>query len=140
MSVQKTRTPVAGAAGVGDTVLLTGSTGFLGTEITKRILRHHPRTRLSLLVRATHRETARERIDRLLVRTFGQDEAITLRDRVDVVSGDISLRGLGLDHDRIEDLKGRIEHVIHCAATIRFDLPLESARRDNTEGTRNVLT
>jgi thioester reductase-like protein len=127
-------------AGVGDNVFLTGGTGFLGAEIMKRILRSHPKTRLTLLVRSTHRETARERLDRQLLRSFGQEEASRYRERIDVVNGDISLRGLGMDNDRIQSLQSRVDQVIHCAATIRFDLPLDVARRDNTEGTRNILT
>lgn len=140
MTGDMTRGAAEGAAGPGDNVLLTGGTGFLGTEIIKRVLLRHPRSRLTLLVRATHRETARERVDRLLVRAFGVEEANRHRERIDVVNGDISLRGLGMDEERVDALRARVDHVIHCAATIRFDLALDIARRDNTEGTRNVLT
>jgi len=140
MTTKPTRDPAANAAGVGDNVFLTGGTGFLGAEIMKRILRNHARSRLTLLVRSTHRETARERVDRQLLRSFGLEEANRFKERVDVVNGDISLRGLGMDDERIQALQSRVDHVIHCAATIRFDLPLDVARRDNTEGTRNVLT
>jgi long-chain acyl-CoA synthetase len=44
-----------------------------------------------------------------------------------------------MDGERVAKISPRIDHVIHCAASVRFDLPLEVARRDNTEGTRNVL-
>jgi thioester reductase-like protein len=128
-----------GAAGPGNNVFLTGGTGFLGTEIVNRVLRSHPRTRLTLLVRSTQRETARERVDRQLVRSFGLEEANRYRERIDVVNGDISLRGLGIDDDRLRSIQSTVDQVIHCAAAIRFDLPLDVARRDNTEGTRNVL-
>ena len=140
VSSSPSRPSVVGAVGVGDYVLLTGATGFLGTEIMKRILRRHPRSRLALLVRSNMRETARERIERLLVRTFGQDEASGYTGRIDIVEGDIGHKGLSMDSERASALEKRIDHVIHCAATIRFDLPLDLARRDNTEGTRNVLT
>jgi thioester reductase-like protein len=129
----------AGAARVGENVLLTGGTGFLGSEIMRRILEAHPRTRLALLVRSTTRETARERVERLLARMFGVADAARHSERVDVVEGDISLRGAGMDSERSVRLADRIDHVIHCAASVRFDLALEVARRDNTEGTRNVL-
>jgi thioester reductase-like protein len=139
MSPSTTRGSVRGSVGVGDYVLLTGATGFLGTEIMKRILRRHTRSRLALLVRSTPRETARERIERLLVRTLGQDEATGYRNRIDIVEGDIAHKGLSMDSERVAALEERVDHVIHCAATIKFDLPLDTARRDNTEGTRNVL-
>src|SRR5271170_6865837 len=130
--------PAAGSVGVGDNVFLTGATGFLGSEIMKRILERHPQARLALLVRSTSRETARERVDKLLSRTFGT-EAARHSERVDVVEGDISLRGAGMDSGRSARLAQRVDHVIHCAASVRFDMALDVARRDNTEGTRNVL-
>jgi thioester reductase-like protein len=140
MNIGAAQTRLAGTAGVGDYVLLTGATGFLGTEIMRRILRHHPRSRLALLVRSNTRETARERTDRMLVRIFGQEEASRHRERLDVVEGDIAHKGLSIDSDRSAALRSHVDHVIHCAAAIRFDLPLDIARRDNTEGTRNVLS
>jgi thioester reductase-like protein len=135
----ETKEPVAEAAGVGDNVLLTGGTGFLGGEIAKRILERHPRTRLVLLVRSTARETAPERVEKLLARMFGLADAARYAGRVEVVEGDISLRGVGMDSERRARLAERVDHVIHCAASVRFDMPLDVARRDNTEGTRNVL-
>jgi thioester reductase-like protein len=122
-----------------ENVLLTGATGFLGSEIMRRLLTRHPAAKLSLIVRSTPRETGRERVDKLLVRAFGRDEVARHAERVEVVEGDISLRGVGMDSERSARLMQRIEHVIHCAASVRFDLPLDIARRDNTEGTRNVL-
>jgi thioester reductase-like protein len=130
----------AGAARVGDNVFLTGGTGFLGSEIMRRILEAHPRTRLALLVRSTTRETARERVEKLLARMFGAADVARHSERVEVVEGDISLRGAGMDSERSARLAERVDHVIHCAASVRFDLALDVARRDNTEGTRNVLT
>ncbi|HEX3769522.1 MAG TPA: SDR family oxidoreductase [Polyangiaceae bacterium] len=133
------QTKPTGKTGVGDVVFLTGATGFLGSEIMKRVLEAHPHARLALLVRSTPRETARERVDKLLARTFSLGDAGRHAERVEVVEGDISLRGAGMDSERSARLADRVDHVIHCAATVRFDLPLEVARRDNTEGTRNIL-
>src|SRR5580704_16057362 len=139
MNAETAEQPVAGAAGVGDTVLLTGGTGFLGSEIMKRILERHPRSRLALLVRSTTRETARERVEKLMARMFAAADVSRYAERVEVVEGDISLRGVGMDSERSARLAERVDHVIHCAASVRFDMPLDVARRDNTEGTRNVL-
>ncbi len=139
MNAETTGQPIAGTVGVGDNVFLTGATGFLGSEIMKRILVAHPRSRLAILVRSTPKETARERVDKLMARMFGPEERARYADRVEVVEGDISLRGAGMDSERSGRLAERIDHVIHCAASVRFDMPLEVARRDNTEGTRNIL-
>src|ERR1700722_15626078 len=112
----ETKEPVAEAAGVGDNVLMTGGTGFLGGEIAKRILERHPRTRLVLLVRSTARETAPERVEKLLARMSVPAAPPPHAGRVEVVEGDISLRGVGMDSERRARLAERVDHVIHCAA------------------------
>jgi thioester reductase-like protein len=131
--------PASASTGVGNNVFLTGATGFLGAEIMKRVLVSHPGSRLTLLVRSSAQESASARIDKLLARTFGADEGKRHRARVDVVDGDISRPGLGLDARQTDAVQSSVDHVVHCAATVRFDLPYEVARRDNTEGTRHVL-
>lgn len=118
---------------------MTGATGFLGSEILRRILQHYPGARVSLLVRSSARESVRDRVDALLVRCLGRSEAELARGRVQAVQGDISAPDLAILPRMAAELQASIDQVIHCAATVRFDLPLEEARRDNTEGTRHVL-
>jgi thioester reductase-like protein len=134
---------------VGENVFLTGATGLLGAQIMRRVLETSPGSCLTVLVRPSVpgsrrppvRASARERIDALLRSLMGEARAQSVRERVEVLEGDIAAPDLGLSGERaLGMLRERIDHVIHCAATIRFDLPLEVARRDNTEGTRNVLT
>jgi thioester reductase-like protein len=131
--------PSGSSTGVGKNIFLTGATGFLGAEIMKRVLEAHPASRLTVLVRSSPTEMAGTRVDKLLARTFGADEGKRHRARVDVVDGDISRPGLGLDATQTDAVRSSVDHVVHCAATVRFDLPYEVARRDNTEGTRHVL-
>jgi thioester reductase-like protein len=123
-------------AGMGESVFLTGGTGLLGSQIVGRILRRHPGTRLTLLVRPSRRGSARARVDKLLRDLLDESEANEALGRVHVVEGDIANPAFAVG----ADLAAHIDQVIHCAATVRFDLPLEEARRHNTEGTRNVLT
>lgn len=56
--------------------------------------------------------------------------------RVHLLSGDITKENLGIVGEAIES---KITHIIHAAATTRFDLPLEEARRINVTGTDHVL-
>jgi len=139
MQDHRTESAHTRGAGMGERVLLTGGTGLLGSQIVKRILRDCPSTRLSLLVRSTAREAARSRVDKLLAGVLDVPDASIARDRVEVVEGDIADPAFGLSAACAGELAARVDHVIHCAATVRFDLPLEVARRHNTEGTRNVL-
>ena len=59
--------------------------------------------------------------------------------RLTAVAGDIEQPGLGLAPATARRLRSDVSTVIHCAASVSFDLPLAESRRVNVEGTRNVL-
>jgi thioester reductase-like protein len=59
--------------------------------------------------------------------------------RVVAVRGDITQAGLGLDPRRRAELAEDVSEVVHAAASVDFDLPLQRARQSNVEGTRTVL-
>jgi thioester reductase-like protein len=104
-------------------VLLTGATGFVGKEILGRFLdRGRP---VFALVRAHDDEAAAGRLEP--------------HARLRPVAGDIERPGLGLDERTAAALAGEVTTVVHCAASVSFDLSLEDSRRVNVEGTRNVL-
>ena len=63
------------------------------------------------------------------------DHRITRAAHVTAIPGDVVEPGLGLPASALEE----VTHVIHCAATVAFDHPLDAARRINVGGTRNVL-
>ncbi|MDQ8043742.1 MAG: SDR family oxidoreductase [Solirubrobacteraceae bacterium] len=91
-------------------ILLTGATGFLGGEVLRRII-------------------------------DGTDR--------DVVT--ITRRSLGIDHPRVRQLRADfsegplpplpsdIDTVVHCAASVAFDLPIEEQRAINVVGTQRVM-
>jgi thioester reductase-like protein len=104
-------------------VLLTGATGFVGKEILDRLL--HRGRRVFALVRATDDAAAAGRLER--------------HARLTAVAGDIERPGLGLAEPTTAELAEEVTTVLHCAASVSFDLSLEDSRRVNVEGTRNVL-
>ncbi|MFQ5458477.1 MAG: SDR family oxidoreductase, partial [Myxococcota bacterium] len=61
------------------------------------------------------------------------------RRRVTALRGDLTEERLGLSPSAFETLAGEVTHIIHAAATTRFDLPLAEAKAINLEGTRRVL-
>ena len=58
------------------------------------------------------------------------------RERVRAVAGDVERPGVVAD--RASALAG-VDTVVHCAAAIAFDQPLDEARRANVDGTREVV-
>jgi long-chain acyl-CoA synthetase len=55
------------------------------------------------------------------------------------VAGDIERPGCGLEPVTAERLASEVTTVLHCAASVSFDLPLEESRRINVDGTRHVV-
>ncbi len=117
-------------------VFLTGATGFLGMEVLARLLERGDREVLAL-VRASDAEAAQERIDGVL-RKLWRDPA-PYRDRVRALPGDVTRAGLGLPPAERTVIAEEVGAVLHCAASIAFDLPLDEARAINVEGTREVI-
>ena len=104
-------------------VLLTGATGFVGREVLSRFLTRGDRE-VYALVRAADDQAAAERLPG--------------HDRLTAVAGDIERSGLGLAGDTAERLRRDVSTVVHCAASVSFELPLEESRRVNVGGTRNM--
>jgi nucleoside-diphosphate-sugar epimerase len=61
------------------------------------------------------------------------------RARAHVVVGDVTNEMLFADAEVGARLVDEVDRVIHCAATVLFDTPVDEARAINVEGTRNVL-
>ena len=124
----------------GRTILLTGVTGFLGQVILERLLLDFPETRVILLVRGRQGSSSHDRVEYLLrkpafdsVRALagGHDQLVELLDqRTSIIDGDFS---------RTEpDVPGGIDVVIHSAATVSFDPPVDDAFQTNVFGAMNL--
>lgn len=125
-------------APTGSSVLLTGVTGFLGREILCQLLTDTD-AHISCLVRARNAADARSRLTATLNELFGADGAHALQPRVTAVRGDVTSPRLGMTPRRRDSLMRRTTHIIHGAASVRFDLSLADARHINGGGTVAML-
>jgi fatty acyl-CoA reductase len=131
----------------GKRLFITGTTGFLGTNLLERLLRSVPDCEIVLLVRAGRRSTVEQRVAREILKNdafdrlraeLGKDgfAEMTAR-RITSVAGDVSRDGLGLDEAGLAALAG-CEIIIHSAATVSFDSPLDSAVEVNLLGPMRI--
>ena len=119
-----------------DMILLTGATGFLGTEIARRLM-EMPEIRISAVVRAADNEEACRRL-----KATWHHEAVLYKAvgvRILPVAGDFTEAGLGLSDETAEELRERITHVIHAGAEISFQKAKEAYGITNVRGTANMI-
>jgi thioester reductase-like protein len=118
-----------------DGVLLTGATGFVGMELLVRYLELTDR-RVYALVRGANDREATARVERTLLSLFGSGHPYA--ERVVAVRGDIARPGLGILRGG-DELAEQVSEIVHCAASVSFELGLKASRAVNVEGTRRML-
>jgi thioester reductase-like protein len=128
---------VSAAGATSETVLLTGATGFVGMELLARILERDDAD-VICLIRAPSNEAAGARLAEVFARLYDEPPAAAAT-RVSALAADVSAPALGLAPADRAALVGRVTSVVHCAAAISFDLPLEEARQVNTGGAVRML-
>jgi thioester reductase-like protein len=117
-------------------VFLTGATGFLGKEVLARLCEKGDREVVAL-VRANDSAAAQERLEGVM-RKLWRDPSPYLG-RARAIAGDVTSPGLGMDPEERKAAAADVGAVMHCAASISFDLPLDEARQINVEGTREIV-
>lgn len=122
---------------MGSVVLLTGGTGFLGTEIARLLLRR-PDLHIVALVLESDDWDARLAAQRAWSYAPDLENALATG-RIEVVRGDVRRTGLGLAPSVHEELVRRVTHVIHAAADLRIDTAPDELRPTNVHGVANVL-
>jgi thioester reductase-like protein len=116
-------------------VLVTGATGFVGAEVAARLLEGGHE--VHGLVRAPDHDAARERLRTTFADRYEAGEGWL--DRLHALPGDVAAPQLGLSAVDRRRLLHCVTHVVHCAATVNFDVPASEALGVNTVGTRHVL-
>ncbi|MEV7863171.1 SDR family oxidoreductase [Streptomyces hirsutus] len=110
----------------GPTVLVTGAGGFLGAEVTARLLA------------AGHRVLALLHRNGDIVRNSGK-RLKAPQGSLTRLTGDITRPGLGLDAEQLR-LAAGADRIVHCAGITDFGLPAQLYQDVNVTGTENVLT
>ena len=120
-----------------ETILLTGATGQVGMSLLPRLLAA-PETRVIALVRAkdpAHLEKRR----REMVEGLGVGAVGAVGARLLAMQGDVTREHLGLSVADRERAFGEVTSVLHSAASVRFDMPEDTAAKENMDSTANVL-
>ncbi|WVZ64480.1 hypothetical protein U9M48_013987 [Paspalum notatum var. saurae] len=130
------------------TILVTGSTGFLGKLLVEKILRVQPNVkRLYLLVRAPDDAAAEQRVLDEVVGNelfdvlrgkYGTGFDSFIKEKISPIAGDIIHVNFGIDNARIKHLFQEINIIINGAATTNFYERYDVALASNTFGIAHV--
>jgi thioester reductase-like protein len=120
-----------------DAVLLSGATGFVGAALLARYLDQTDRPVLAL-VRARNAADADARLRGILGELYDPATARNHARRCTAVAADLLQPRLGLGPGDREQLARQTSEVVHCAASVSFDLPLTQARAVNAAGVRRM--
>ena len=120
----------------GGAILLTGATGFLGMDALARLIERDGEE-IVVLIRAHSDGEADERLQKVLARLYDKPPASAARVRA--VRGDLLQDGLGLSAEDRVRLIDSVDRIVHCAASISFELPLTEAREINVEGVARMI-
>lgn len=112
------------------TILVTGSTGFLGSHITNKLIEEGKN--VILLVRG---ETAEHRIKDTMNKYFNKE----LSTKITVINGDLTKKYLGLKKEVFMQLASVIDAIIHSAADVRHFGDREHFEKVNVQGTKNIF-
>ena len=133
----------------GKTILVTGSTGFLGKSIVEKCLRSIPDVaRIHLAIRSSARRPAAERLEREVLSSpafkrlkeeLGEEKFAKLAAaKLSVVEIDLGRDGLGLSEAAREQLRA-CDVVIHSAAAVEFDNPADLSAQTNLLGAARLV-
>jgi len=130
------------------TVLLTGVTGFVGKVVLHDLLARGAELgveRVQVIIRPSKTRDGQTvapatRFARQVANAAvfeGLPEG--WQSRVEVLGGDLEVADCGLTAPELAGLRARTTHVIHCAASVDFDLPIRQAAAANITTALNVL-
>lgn len=123
-------------------IFVTGVTGFVGKVVLEELLRREEElgvATITVLVRAKKGQSPEARFEEVAASRCFALLSPGWRKIVRVVAGELSQPGCGLHRNEMARLRREITHVIHCAASVEFDLPIADAASANITSSMNVL-
>jgi len=132
----------------GKTLLITGTTGFVGKVVLEKIIRTMPDfKKIFVMIRAKKNLPLFERLERqvfssaIFAPLFKADPDLKrlLREKVVPVAGDLIVNELGMSQEDRARVTVETEIIINCAASVSFDDPLLDAIQINYFGCKRML-
>jgi thioester reductase-like protein/phosphoserine phosphatase len=133
----------------GKHVMLIGVTGFIGKVwLANTLMELSKIGRIYLLIRRQKSNPAQQRFEKIveespvfdpLFEKYGAALAEYLRDKVEVVEGDVTRAGLGLNEEVTGRLQRNLDLIVNSSGLTDFNPDLRDALATNTDAAMNIL-
>jgi thioester reductase-like protein len=136
------------------TILITGSTGFVGKVFLEKILYEFPNIeKVYVIIRDSNDKTPENRFnseiiknkifDRIRMRE-GIEYENYMKSKIEVIRGNLATEKFedfkdGIKKKTFEEIINKVNIIVHIAATIQFNEDLDSAIKTNVYGTLNMI-
>jgi thioester reductase-like protein len=130
-------------------LMLIGVTGFIGKVWLVDLLENIPNIgKITLLIRRNRTTSAQRRFEKIveesptfdtLQERHGRRLGAFLKEKVEVVEGDVSLAGLGLDEGTQARLAKSLDLIVNSAGLTDFNPDLRDALSSNVDSAINLL-
>jgi long-chain acyl-CoA synthetase len=128
------------------TMLLLGTTGFLGKVLLAMVLDRFPELKhIIVQVRRRKNVSGEQRFYsdvlqsaplRPIVARIGEG---VIRTKIKVVEGDLDQPLCGIASDQLDQLKGKVDIVVNLAGVVDFDPPINESVEPNVYGTQHLI-
>jgi len=119
-------------------VLLTGSTGFLGSHFLHK-LTENTEIHVILIVRAKSNEEALERVQSLYKHQHGKLLSAEQLSRIEVLCGDVAEPQFGLTNQDWQKVISSVEDIIHLAARVKHSGEYSAFEHDNVTTVEQII-
>jgi long-chain acyl-CoA synthetase len=130
-------------------LLLIGVTGFIGKVWLVDVLENIPDIgKITLLIRRNRTTSARRRFEKIVEESpafdklherYGRRLGAFLKEKVEVVEGDVSLKGLGLDEATQARLEKSLDLIVNSAGLTDFNPDLRDAVSSNVDSVLGLI-
>jgi alcohol-forming fatty acyl-CoA reductase len=133
----------------GRNILLLGVTGFIGKVWLVDLLEHVPEIgKITLLIRRNRTTSGQRRFEKIVEESptldglherYGRHLGVFLKEKIEVVEGDVSQPGLGMNEGAQVRLAKSVDLIVNSAGLTDFNPDLREALASNVDSARNLL-